>query len=84
MPRGGGKSAKDNATDAGGATEAATSLAMIYLLQDVGAAAGAATYDVGAAKGSAGADAGLDRPAEGGDDGAPRGDGSASPQSHGG
>ena len=34
MPRGGGKSAEDDATDVGGATEAATSLAMIDLLQE--------------------------------------------------
>ena len=54
------------------------------IARDVRAAARAATDDVGAAKGSAGADAGLDTPAEGGDDGAPRGDGTASPQSHGG
>ena len=54
------------------------------IAHDVRAAARAATDDVGTVKVSAGADAGLDRPAEGGDDGAPRGDGSASPQSHGG
>ena len=34
MPRGGGKSAEDDATDAGGATEAAASLAMIDLLRE--------------------------------------------------
>ena len=60
MPRGGGKSAED---DAGKATEAATS---------------------GDDQLVVGTDAGLDRPVKGGDDSAPRGDGSASPQSHGG
>ena len=34
MPRGGGKSTEDNATDAGGATEAATLLSMIELLRE--------------------------------------------------